>query len=146
MITSDTSSPKWENYYLRLREKLLGRDLPIAADGYDFPPPSAKTLKQHGALVALLNLPEFGIFFEFMRDENEREDAKLKASSATEAQLRANHAERAYLEKMASAVVDFVAEVDRNSLARAKWLEEQQKSGQTQAASGFAPPPPMPAL
>lgn len=137
MTTTDQSSPNWENYYLRLREKLLGRELPIVASDTDFPPPSGKSLEQHAALISLLKQPAFGIFFTFMREENEREDAKLKASSATDSELRAHQAERGYLEKIARATVDFVAEVDRNLLARAKWLETQQNNSQ----SGVSLPP-----
>lgn len=140
-MTPDTTSASWQNFYLRMRSTLTGKELPLVADEHEFPAPSKEAEETHAALVKLLKMPEFPVLFRFFRQELEKINLdKVKAVSSTEAQLRAAKAFEECIDWMAQAVVDFVAEFDYGKLEYANFVEEKlrRESGQ------FPPPPPIP--
>lgn len=125
----------FNNYYLRMEADLLGRALPIETSAEIFPAPAPDTIRMRNDLNALLQTPAFATFFVFMRQENERVAARLKAADASDSALRCFKADQEYLERAAKAIVSFVAEVDRASFERQKWLESQAKTGQNESTA-----------
>lgn len=138
---SDTSSASWENHYRNLEASLTGRDLPPVVDESDFSPPTKTAQERYNALHKLVQMPELSILFGFFREEVRLiNDEKTNAFKSSDDVLRAARAYEECVDWMPKAMVSFLAEFDRKSLARSKFMEDKAK----QENNGQIPPPPPP--